>query len=186
MRQFEGGIIEDEAATVMAAQAGDLKAFDRLAARYRPSAVLTARRLVDRDRAEDVAQLALLSAYKALPRLKDPGRFGAWFLAIVRHQAARSLSSDRSRREEPLVDHVDRLILKAAPSIAHRDDAPNPISALEELKDDIREVAILYYVEGCPVAWIADSLGLTETTVKWRLHVARRTLRDRITDCLEN
>jgi RNA polymerase sigma-70 factor (ECF subfamily) len=169
---------EEECATVKAAQAGDLRAFDRLAAHYRPMAVLTARRLLQRDQAEDVAQMALLSAYKALPKLRDPERFGPWFAAIVRHQAARMLSRDRSRQEEPLVDHVDRLILKGAPSIASKGEGPDPISNIERLKPEVREVALLYYLDGCPVASIAETLGLSETTVKWRLHVARKTLRD--------
>lgn len=179
MRETEWGQ-EEETTIVAAAQAGDLNAFDRLAARYRPMAVLTARRLLQRDQAEDVAQMALLSAYKALPKLREPDRFGTWFASIVRHQAARSLSRNLSRLEEPLVDHVDRLILKGAPSIASKGEGPDPISDIERLKPEVREVALLYYLEGCPVSRIAESLGLSETTVKWRLHVARKTLRQRI------
>ena len=52
---------------VVAAILGDLDAFDELAARYRAAVVRTAQAIVGREDAEDVAQDALLLAFKALP-----------------------------------------------------------------------------------------------------------------------
>src|SRR5690242_6492616 len=96
----------DETMLVVAAQAGDLLAFDLLARRYRPAAVTVARQLLPSEAAEDAAQDALLSAFKALPKLSDPSRFAAWLGAIVRHRARR-LGRERSR--EPLA--LDQVIL---------------------------------------------------------------------------
>ncbi len=176
----------EEGDLVAAAQAGDLGAFDQLAKRYRPAALMVANRMVDRDLAEDVVQEAFLAAYKALPQLKHEGLFGAWFSAIVRHRASRALTGLR-REPEPLSEHVDRLILEAAPSIGQGlQDIDTPVSrALGALPLELGEVADLYYLQDWPVSRIARVLGLTVTTVKWRLHTVRQKLRRTLDPCLE-
>jgi len=74
---------------VVAAILGDLDAFDELATRYRAAVVRVAQAIVGRDDAEDVAQDALLLAFKALPSIEDPTRFAAWLAVITRHRAFR-------------------------------------------------------------------------------------------------
>ena len=102
----------DETSLVVAAKAGDIRAFDVLAVRYRRAAVLAALRIVKRQEvAEDAVQDALLTAFKALPGLQDNDRFAGWLGAIVRHRALRHLSKE-SRPEEPSSNYIDRLILR--------------------------------------------------------------------------
>ena len=55
---------------VLGAILGDLKAFEELVLRYRPAVVRLARTVVGADDAEDVAQDALLLAFKALPTIE--------------------------------------------------------------------------------------------------------------------
>src|SRR5215208_5772270 len=74
---------------VIEAILGDFDAFDELALRYRAAVVRTARAIVGRDDAEDVAQDALMLAFKALPSIEDPTKFAAWLSAITRHRALR-------------------------------------------------------------------------------------------------
>src|ERR671938_380707 len=74
---------------VVAAMLGDLSAFDELCARYRAAVVRAGQAVVGRADAEDVAQDALLSAFKALPTLEAPSKFAAWLAAITRHRAFR-------------------------------------------------------------------------------------------------
>src|SRR5436309_14932911 len=74
---------------VVAAILGDLDAFDELATRYRAAVMRVAQAIVGRDDAEDVAQDALLLAFKALPSIEDPTKFAAWLSAITRHRALR-------------------------------------------------------------------------------------------------
>src|SRR5437667_10505637 len=74
---------------VLAAIFGDLESFNELATRYRAGAVRTAQAIVGREDAEDVAQDALMIAFKALPSIEDPARFAAWLAAITRHRALR-------------------------------------------------------------------------------------------------
>lgn len=164
---------------VVAAQAGDLAAFDLLARRYRPAAVTVARQTLPLEAAEDAAQDALVSAFKALPRLERPERFPAWLGAIVRHRARRL---GRERSKEPLA--LDEVIVTYAPSIVARlqEDEESKIvrCAVAGLPPDAREAAELHYLQDWTAPQIADFLALPLTTVKWRLHTARRLLRSRL------
>ncbi|MFI5386663.1 MAG: RNA polymerase sigma factor [Fimbriimonadales bacterium] len=169
----------DEETLVIAAQAGDLAAFDILAQRYRQAAVTVARQTLPREVAEDAAQDSLLSAYKALPKLEDPRRFAAWFGAIVRHRARR-LGRERSR--EPLA--LDEVIAAYAPSIVarlHEDERSKQVHcAVSALSEEIREPTELHYMQGWTAPQIAEFLLLPLSTVKWRLYTARRLLRNRL------
>jgi RNA polymerase sigma-70 factor (ECF subfamily) len=170
----------EEKSLVEAAQLGDLGAFDQLARRYRPIGLVLARRLLEKEQAEDAVQDSLLSAYKALPHLRVPEAFAGWFAAIVRRRSAKALTTPE-RNEERLSDHVDRLIVKWAPSIAshHEERESDAHEAVDKLPDQLRAVAELYYLQDCSVQVISEVLGLTVTTVKWRLHQARQFLRRR-------
>src|SRR5215211_8466510 len=74
---------------VIEAILGNLDAFEELVVRYRPAVVRLARTIVGPDDAEDVAQDALLLAFKALPGIEEPRKFAAWLSAITRHRAMR-------------------------------------------------------------------------------------------------
>ena len=171
----------DEEALVIAAQAGDLAAFDVLARRYRPAAITLARQLLPIEAAEDAAQDSLISAFKALPMLENIERFPAWFASIVRHRARRL---GRNGSNAPLA--LDEVIVSYAPSIVARlieDERIQHIRcAVSSLPAEIREATDLHYLQEWTAPQIADFLSLPLTTVKWRLHTARRLLRDRLAD----
>src|SRR6266481_1286994 len=82
---------------VMAAILGDLEAFEELVLRYRAAVVRLARTIVGANYAEDVAQDALLLAFKALPTIEEPGKFAAWLSAITRHRAFRFNKRERAQ-----------------------------------------------------------------------------------------
>src|SRR4030095_11148460 len=89
---------------VVAAILGNLEAFEELVVRYRPAVVRLARTIVGDNYAEDVAQEALLLAFKALPTIEEPTKFGAWLSAITRHRALRFNQSEAAlmRKRVPL------------------------------------------------------------------------------------
>src|SRR5437870_3079744 len=93
----KAGVEPPDEVLVLAAILGDLEAFDELASRYRAAVVRTARALVGREFAEDVAQDALLLAFKALPSIEEPKKFAAWLSAITRHRALRLRNQETAR-----------------------------------------------------------------------------------------
>lgn len=172
----------DEASLVAAARAGDLRAFDALARRYRPAVLLLARQILGRgELAEDAAQDSLLAAFSALPSLEDEDRFAAWLGTIVRNRARRLAHGDR-RAPVPL----DSIVLSYAPAIVEqviRGERNQAVAcAVARLPPEVRPVLELYYLDDWSVREISLFLGLPETTVKWRLHTGRKLLRPLLPD----
>src|ERR1044071_660951 len=112
---------------VIAAILGNLEAFEELVVRYRPAVVRVARTIGGADDAEDVAQDSLLLAFKALPGIEEPRKFGAWLSAITRHRALRfnkSETTHMTRRvalDEALLEKIEALARPVADK--ERDEA---------------------------------------------------------------
>ncbi|MBM3458254.1 MAG: RNA polymerase sigma factor, partial [Armatimonadetes bacterium] len=185
-----GGVVwdslEDED-LVLAAAVGQMEAFDALVGRYRRPALAVAGAIVGARRAEDVVQDALLLAFKALPQLEDPARFGAWLASITRYRALR-VARGAERREETGHSALDQAILGwdsekdpgalAETAVLQRDVA----EALERLPEEIQVPVRLHYFEYMAAREIAEFLDLPLSTVKWRLHRGRTLLREELRD----
>jgi len=164
----------DDGQLVCWARDGCRMAFDELARRYRAGVYLTARQIVgDAGRAEDVAQESLLIAFRALPTLADPARFGAWLGAITRHRARR-VAHQESRFVPLEPAYLDHLQAHDAPASGDLADA------FGTLGEDYQTVLRLRYWEEWSVGQIASFLSLPITTIKWRLHYGREVLRRRL------
>ena len=59
---------------------------------------------------EDVAQDALLIAYRSIRQLRQPARFGSWLYAIARHRALRTQRSSANAALVPLEEHEPQAI----------------------------------------------------------------------------
>src|SRR5947209_20057011 len=76
--------MEDLHTLVSRAQAGDLRAFDRLVRRFQDLAVGYAYSVLgDFHLAEDAAQEAFIGAYRTLPQLRAAAAFSGWLQRIV-------------------------------------------------------------------------------------------------------
>jgi RNA polymerase sigma-70 factor (ECF subfamily) len=173
----------DDEVLVVAAILGDLDAFGELAGRYRAAAVRTAQAVVGREDAEDVAQEALLLAFKALPSIGDPRKFAAWLGAIARHRACRWARREGARRassvelDEVLLARVSAL----APPLAGREGDDEELSrALDEVPPAYALVLRLRFFDEMPLERIAAFLGVPVSTVKWRVHRGKALLRERV------
>jgi RNA polymerase sigma-70 factor, ECF subfamily len=168
---------------VVAAILGDLEAFNELAGRYRAAAVRTAQLVVGRDDAEDVAQEALLLAFKALPAIEQPTKFAAWLGAITRNRALRfgkrESARDRGRVEldELLMAEIDAL---SRPFLAEQEANEELRLALEGVPDDYAVVLKLHFLDEMPLKRIAAFLGVPVSTVKWRVHKGKQLLREQV------
>jgi RNA polymerase sigma-70 factor (ECF subfamily) len=173
-----------DAELVIAAAVGDLGAFDELVRRYRPAVLSVARQVAGSEAADDLAQDALILAYKALPQLDEPERFGSWLYAITRHRAMR-FAQHPARREKTGHSPLDRQILEEAPALSPGPEATvereesgrEVLEALAQLPEAFRLVLRLRYFDAVPVARIGEFLNLPLTTVKWRLHRGRQLMK---------
>ena len=136
---------------VVAAILGNLEAFEELVVRYRPAVVRLARTIVGADYAEDVAQDSLLLAFKALPGIEEPRKFGAWLSAITRHRALRFSKSEttQSAKRVPLdvallekieAGQIDPSFVVTHPSAL--EDAPEMYRKFRDKKDGVIKVVL--------------------------------------------
>lgn len=169
----ETGRVFDELLVTLA-RAGDRQAGERLAARWQPRLLRTARRLL---RDDELAREAVQDAWAGICRgwigLSDPARFPAWAFGVLHRKCADRLRGEiaRRRREAPL-DGVE--VAAPAPDGAL---AVALDRALGALGPDHRAAAVLYYGEGLTLAEIAAATGVPEGTAKSRLFHARRQLK---------
>ena len=173
---------EDEQALIERARQGDADAFGELVWRYRDSVYTLAVRLVGPDLAGDVAQEALIRAWRALPRFRGEAALGTWLHRItvntawtVRKRAARH---DAQHLDEALIestaDHTVPGPEKAGEMVEVRAVLRDAISRLSPGQ---RAVLVLRDVYGWSHAEVARELGITHTTAKVRLHRARKRVR---------
>lgn len=166
---------------VVGAILGSLDAFDELVSRYRAGVVRVAQSIVGREDAEDVAQDALLLAFKALPSIEEPQKFAAWLSAITRHRAWRfgkreSLhKAGRVELDEVLLENIEAL---ARPFV--QESGEELSRALEALQPDYALVLRMRFLDEMPLKRIAAFLGVPVSTVKWRVHQGKKLLREEL------
>jgi RNA polymerase sigma-70 factor, ECF subfamily len=168
---------------VVAAILGDLEAFNELAVRYRAAAVRTAQGIVGRGEAEDVAQEALLLAFKALPSIEQPSKFAPWLGAITRHRALRYHKRERARDKGRV--GLDELLLAEVDALSrpfHSEAEANEELrwALSHVPEDYALVLRMRFLDEMPLKRIAAFLGVPVSTIKWRVHKGKELLRAQV------
>jgi RNA polymerase sigma-70 factor, ECF subfamily len=123
--------------------------------------------------AEDIAQDALLRAWRRRSTLREPGRRNQWLGTIVRNEAFRQHAR---LRPEPIaaVDTAEGVEDAQVAATVERADLH---AALRQLSEREREILELRYEDDLTQSTIARRLGIPEGTVKVRLHRARNKLR---------
>lgn len=161
------------------ALAGDQSAFATLVARYTGAVYNQAYRMLnDAQEAEDAVQEVFLRAFRRLDSYDPQRRLVTWLLTIGSNYCI-----DRLRRRRfnwMTLDDVAFWLPSGEPGpegsaiLGERRAAVQ--RALQRLPENYRSVTVLRYWHDMSYLEIADSLGLTEATVKTRLHRARKML----------
>ena len=176
--------MNEEMAWVLQAQQGSDEAFTNLVDAYQKHVYnLCYRMLGESESAEDAAQETFLRAYQHLHRYDRKRPFATWLLSIAAHYCI-----DRLRRRKFSITSIDQDEDEGGFELPDS-DAPNPESEvvhseqreqmqglLKRLDSVDRAAIVLRYWHGCSEAEIADTLNLTVSAVKSRLHRARREL----------
>ncbi len=162
---------------VLACQDGDVRAFERLVARWQKPLWRHARRVTGRDDlAWDALQEAWLAIVRGLQRLHDTARFEMWAHRIVRRKSADLVRRDRRQR-----DAIEEAGRRAAPRVAEDTGGTSAlVRALRALAPMHREVLALFYRDGFGITEIAALLHIPAGTVKSRLHHARQQIKERL------
>jgi RNA polymerase sigma-70 factor (ECF subfamily) len=133
--------------------------------------------------AEDVAQEALLRAYRYFDRLRDRNRFRSWLVRIAFRLALDRL---RSRKRSEVRDTLwsqpeHRPPAATAEDLAASNEFQTHLDrALEELPEKLRLVLLLAALEGHTIEEIAGMVGISTGTVKSRIFYARKQLAEKL------
>jgi len=133
--------------------------------------------------AEDVAQDALLRAYRNFERLRDRNRFRGWLVRIsFRLALDRLRSAKRREQRDTLWSQPPHLPPpETAESIAVANQFQGHLErALEELPEKLRLVLLLSAMEGYTIDEIAVMVGVPIGTVKSRIFIARKKLAEKL------
>ena len=177
--------MNDEIAWVLQAQQGSDEAFTQLVEAYqKPVYNLCYRMLGEPEMAEDAAQETFLRAYQNLHRYDSSRAFGTWILSIAAHYCI-----DRLRKKKFSVFSMDVEDEDGTPFEVADPASPNPEveSVTKEDRDRLhillkdldttdRAAVIMRYWYDYSEVEIAQSLKLTVSAVKSRLHRSRRAL----------
>jgi RNA polymerase sigma-70 factor (ECF subfamily) len=131
--------------------------------------------------ADDVVQETFLRAYRAIDRFDGRAELFTWLYRIcvnvalnLRRQGRRVTADlDDPRVPEPVDGAADPALT------AERADAYRALAqGLDSLSESLRTTMVLACVEQLPYKDIAQVLGCSEGTIAWRVHEARRRLRE--------
>ena len=139
----------------------------------------------DRSLAQDLAQETFLRALRGISGYQYPRPFKPWLYAIATN-LARNHYTRADTRHTDSVDEDTEYGADDPPDAAllERDqvqaEAQTVIAALDRLPDHQREVIVLYFYQSLPLQAIAETLAIPLGTVKSRLSIGMKRLREQI------
>jgi RNA polymerase sigma-70 factor (ECF subfamily) len=179
-------------ALMLAWQAGDAQAFDRLYDRHRGGVFrYLVRHCGDRATAEELHQDVWLKLIAARARFDAGARFTAWLYSVARNRVIDYWRASRATRHVSLDDEGHALgdVLEDLNPVANPQGAASAlqesgllVAALAALPAAQRDAFLLHVEGGLAVAEIATLTAAPAETVKSRLRYAYRRLRESLGD----
>ena len=179
---------EVDQALVERAQQGDHKAFELLVSKYQRRLMrLLARFIKDDHEVNDVAQEALIKAYRALPNFRGESAFYTWLYRIGINTAKNFLatngkkmviSADVANEEGEMFDLSDQLADDHTPEaeMMNREILQTVEAVVVKLPEDLRRAITLREMEGLSYEEIAQIMDCPIGTVRSRIFRAREVI----------
>lgn len=174
---------------VAKAKSGDAQAFGTLVRRHQRRIFRLAFHLVRTGaEAEDVTQETFVRAYQALDRFDGRSEPFTWLYRIAVNLSLNTIRARKSTRDSTPSDdpRIEALLTETRPSHGsdpaaqshQRQLAVALCDGIDRLSDTLRTTLILVCIDGVGHDEAAKVLGCPEGTVAWRVHEARRKLRE--------
>jgi len=172
---------------------GETEAFYTLVEPYQRAVFLAALSVMSNEAdAEEIAQEALLKAFKNLASFRRESKLSTWLIQIAINESRMRIRKDRKHlyesTDEPLSgeeedyrpkDYADWREIPSE-SLQRKELRAALAKALASLAPKYREVFILRDVQNLNIMETAKLLGITEASVKTRLLRARLQMRDQL------
>ncbi|HMS82727.1 MAG TPA: sigma-70 family RNA polymerase sigma factor [Nitrospira sp.] len=175
--------IPDDAQLVARSLKQDHEAFGQLIDRHASVIVNLAYRMVgNRAEAEDLAQEAFLTAFKALSTFRADAKFSTWLYRIAANKCKDWLRAKRPGMGQQDVDIDEMLDVHVAEEqtperlLSQQQVAQELEQAIQRLPPLYREAFVLKHVEGLSYEEMEDILGVNGDTLKMRVYKGRLQL----------
>ena len=161
---------------------GDADAFGAIVDQYNALMMRTALMIIgDRDIAADAVQDALIQAWQHLPGLREAGALRPWLMRIVVNQCIsykRKVTRTAAFVRQTLADQSSQLAAEIA------DDHKGRLERDWDLAETVKKmppkqqaVIMLHYYQGMTLPSMAQTLHISENTLKKRIQAALHNLR---------
>lgn len=173
---------------IQKAQKGDTNAFGTLVASYEKFIFNVACKMFSNSEdASDIAQEALIKAYKNIDKFDFNSSFSTWLYRITvnacidemrRRKGRESISIDAEDEESGLAVQIEDTSLGAEERVIQNETVSEVRAAIDKLSEEHKAVIILRDLQDMTYEQIAQTLDLSIGTVKSRLARARKSLKD--------
>jgi RNA polymerase sigma-70 factor (ECF subfamily) len=168
---------DEEAEWIRAAQAGDRSAFAQLVERYWDRLYRWLYHLTrDRHAAEDLTQETFLRALAAVKTFRPGSNFRAWVFRIGHNNFVNQKRAERRTKHQLPEDAAAPGVNTVENDAENREVLEVVQRAVADLPSDFRAALQLRVDEGLSFREVAQILGITEETARWRVFKARQKL----------
>jgi len=181
--------IEQEAAVIEKAKAGDKTAIKVLVDEYAPVIFRFSYTICrNQDKAEHATQETFLSILKKLNQFDNRSKFSTWLYTIVSNHCLMLARSEKTRRHVSLDDEessypeiaVDHWEHNPEISVERSDLKTHLDEAIDKLAPEYKVIFVLRDIEGLSTEEVSNITNLSIPAVKSRLHRARAFLREEL------
>lgn len=163
-------------------KSGNIEAYSEIVRRYnqRLYRIAVSYGVMDDD-AEEVIQLAYISAYEKLSQFRGEAKFSTWLIKILINEC---LMLKRQQKRVVKLDEIKDVTFNTE---SHQNPEEKYMNierkeileeAVKRLPEKYRTVFIFKEIEGMSIEEISDSLGISKVNVKVRLHRAKSMLKE--------
>ncbi len=177
----------EETERLQASLAGDRDAFGSIVEKYQSTiCAITFSGTSQLDVSEELAQETFVNAWEHLHQLRDLKGFRSWLYSIARHALCNYHRRKKPASLEADLEEVTTEDTENPPEILMRQEEQIMLEqAIMRLPAKYREPLVLFCRQQQSVRQVAAVLGLSEATVRTRLHRARKLLREQVAERLE-
>ena len=189
-RSLDGSDDRDDNELWASWRGGDAVAFEGIVRRHTPRLLAVATRLMrDGSEADEVVQEAFIAAWRGASGFDGRAKLGTWLHRITINGALGRLRRGQKRREVSLEQAfapgddgapLDPPDASAALAAAHEEIASTVWLAIDSLEVEHRTVLVLRDIEELSSKEVALALGISDASVRQRLHRARQAVAVRL------
>ena len=163
---------------------GDRSAFSVLVERYKGQIYSVAYSMTHNHAdADDLSQEAFIKAYENLRRFRLGTNFRSWLYRIAVNLCIDHLRRAKRVTADCLDDHSEIATQYGSDPQQNMESdelMENIMVAVDSLPENQRTVVVLREMQGIGLKEIAEVMKCSESTVRWRLHYARKKLQKKL------